>query len=110
MNHLRCAAGVLGLLALGFLPSASFAHSIGRSSLSLEFDRTEARAIWRAPMRDLDALIGLESAPERIASYVQSRVELEADGASCDMSARDSSLDGAMLRVEFAVTCPAAPH
>ena len=110
-----------------FATSAAFAHDPSRSLLTLSLEGDPVHGRLDVSLRDLEDAVGLdadgdaaitwgevEARSGEIAGYALRRLAIEADGAACDIAARQSGVDrhgGAAFAVlDLQGRCPSAPR
>lgn len=121
MKRMILCAGLL----LICLPA--FAHKASDSYLHLKVQDNSIQGQWDIALRDLNYAIGLDSNDDgritwgelrshqrAVAAYALSRLQVDADGASCSIRPTahlvDQHSDGAYAVVRFTATCPLAPR
>jgi tetratricopeptide (TPR) repeat protein len=111
---------VIGCLFVSCLLAVSGAqgHATSNSSLELVLEERTAQLTLRIEVRDLDALLALDTNGDRLAEstevaaqrdaivdYVVSRVELQADGTRCSLSSDEPALAGSLVVTVLTARC-----
>jgi tetratricopeptide (TPR) repeat protein len=95
-------------------------HATSNSSLELALEDRAAHVTVRVEVRDLDALLALDENGDRVATseevaaqgdsiadYIGSRVELQADGSRCALTAGRPALAGSLVITPLTARCAA---
>jgi hypothetical protein len=103
------------------------AHKPSDSYLKLEVQGNHIQGQWDIALRDLDYAMGLDdnadgvitwgelrAQKKEVTAYALSRLELEADGATCPAQLTkqlvDNHTDGAYSVLQFVANCPQKPN
>ncbi len=115
------------LVGVALTATSALAHKPSDAHLQLAVDGNRLTGRLDIALRDLDGALGLDgngdgaitwaeltTAAPRIATYVEDRLQLAADGTSCSLTLGTAALvdlsDGAYWALPVTATCAAAPH